>query len=183
MFEKIKDFFKSKFTKNVEDDSKSTPESKKSSKKAKDKKGLVVVLGCSRLGAQIACNASLSGNDVYIVDKDEKAFDKLLIGFNGTSILGDATEKSVLDDCELKKADEVIITTDDDNTNIYLASMIVNQYPINFIVVRLRDDSKAPLLNNSKIKIITPNKLSMKDYENLQRYSGSVKVDEIVEEM
>lgn len=180
MFEKIKEFIKTKIKKEPTDENVKQKEEKTSYKKMKEKKGLVVVLGCSRLGAQIACNASLSNNDVYIVDKDEKSFDKLLIGFNGTSILGDATEKSVLDDCEIQKADEVIITTDDDNTNIYLASMIVNQYPVNFVVVRLRDDSKVPLLNNSKIRIITPNKLSMKNYEDMQKDSP-VKVDDIVE--
>lgn len=136
--------------------------------RVKLKRKMIVVLGCSRLGATIASKASQEGSSVSIVDEDKLAFKKLDSSYSGYMIQGDATDKIILERAYIKEADEVVICTNDDNTNIFLACLIVNDYPdIKNIIIRLRDEDKKPLIDNERIKIITPNTLSMIIYDDI----------------
>lgn len=144
---------------------------KKFIKKMKIKSKMLVVLGCSRLGANIASAWSQAGCSVSIVDKlGDVAFKKLDVSYSGYTVSGDATDKSVLEKAYIQDADQVVITTEDDNTNIFLACLIMKEYPqIKDIVVRLRDETKKPLIDDERITLISPTSISMKTYENIQK--------------
>ncbi len=48
----------------------------------------VIVIGCGLVGAELATTLSLEGNNVVIVDQDNRAFSHLGPAFNGIIITG-----------------------------------------------------------------------------------------------
>lgn len=75
----------------------------------------VVILGCGRVGQAAARQLAASGREYSIVDKNSRA---------GSArkhvIVGDAADLEVLEKAGIRTAPSVLITTHDDDTNIYL---------------------------------------------------------------
>ena len=78
----------------------------------------IVIVGCGRLGYQLADNLSRHNHSVVIVDREESAFNKLSDDFSGFRIEGDASQISVLKQANMHKADVVIAATHEDNRNL-----------------------------------------------------------------
>lgn len=87
----------------------------------KDQSGLgpesssVVIIGSGRVGIVAARQLEKSKRNYCVVDKNPRC------RFDGEKIvIGDAADKDVLDKAGIREAQSVIITTHDDDTNIYL---------------------------------------------------------------
>ena len=132
---------------------------------------MTVVIGCSRFGATIASQNSKSGKYTAIIDINPKAFRKLDTDYSGYTIEGNAMDKDILAQSNIEKATEIDIMTNDDNTNIFLALLVLHYYKAPLIIVRLQDEKKASLLDDSRIKLISPALLSMNNYyEIIEKY-------------
>jgi trk system potassium uptake protein TrkA len=104
------------------------------------------------------------GEDVIIIDSTEDAFRKLQESFSGYQVVGDATDLAVLENAFIKHAKTVVLTTDSDNTNIYLAHICYFVYNVPKIFVRLSDTDKGRLLEGTYIKAIYPFTLSLGEF-------------------
>jgi trk system potassium uptake protein TrkA len=124
----------------------------------------LLVIGCGRLGASIANDASKKGKNVIVVDPDESSFLHLDETFGGITITGNATDFSILERAYIKTAFEVVITTGDDNINIFIAHVCRTFYKVPTIVVRLDDPERGVLIANMKIKPIYPLDLSLSKF-------------------
>lgn len=134
----------------------------------KEKQKMLVVIGASRLGAQIASDASQRGISTCIIDIDQASFKKLDASYSGFTINGDAMDSITLEKAKIKDATEVVIATRDDDTNIFLACSISELYPVPHVIVRLRDEQKRELLTNEKIEIISTSSLSLQAYQDIK---------------
>lgn len=75
----------------------------------------VVIIGCGRVGLVAARQLERSGREYRVVDKSPKP------GFvKSHLVVGDAADLEVLEKAGIRNAPSVIITTHDDDTNIYL---------------------------------------------------------------
>jgi len=120
----------------------------------------MLIIGCGRLGASIANEASLAGNSVVVMDSDKKAFDRLSDVFSGYKILADATDLTALEDANIKTCREVVITTGSDNVNLFLAHVCDKVYRIPHIYVRFDDPDKGLLIKEFNVEAIYPFQLS-----------------------
>ena len=132
------------------------------------KRNKIIVIGCGRLGSNIAKLLYRQGNDVILIDNSAKAFDKLMNSFGGYEIVGDATDLEVLEDASIKQAKEVVIVTGNDNINLYLAHICFHLYDVPNIYIRQEDDNMKKLIENTTIKAIYPFMLSVEDYLRLR---------------
>jgi trk system potassium uptake protein TrkA len=107
------------------------------------------------------------GEDVIIIDAQDDSFRKLQESFSGYQVVGDATDLSVLENSYIKHAKTVVITTDSDNVNIYLAHLCFYVYNVPRIFVRLSDTDKGKLLDGTNIKAIYPFNLSYDEFMDL----------------
>jgi trk system potassium uptake protein TrkA len=140
----------------------------------KKTKSKILIVGSGRLGASIAGKLSTQGHDVIIIDKDISSFRKLNDEFGGYDIVGDASDLFVLEnDVMINEVNEAIITTDSDNVNLFIAHICFYIYDIPHIYVRLNDNDKGILLNNTTIKPIYPFTLSYEDYMKKRKENGS----------
>jgi trk system potassium uptake protein len=131
------------------------------------KRNKFIVIGSGRLGANIATRMSDRGEDVIILDIRHESFRKLNESFSGYEMTGDATDMSVLEEAYINYANTVVITTDNDNTNIFLAHVCYYIYNVPQIYVRLNDNDKGRLLEGTYIKAIYPFNLSYNEFITL----------------
>jgi trk system potassium uptake protein TrkA len=131
------------------------------------KRNKFIVIGSGRLGSNIATSMSELGEDVIIIDAIDDSFRKLQESFSGYQVVGDATDLTILENSYIKQAKTVVITTDSDNVNIYLAHICFYVYNVPKIFVRLSDTDKGKLLDGTMIKAIYPFNLSYSEFMDL----------------
>ena len=84
----------------------------------------LVIVGCGRVGSQIAADMDRSGHEVVIVDRDPNAFSRastrgvLTREFKGDQVVGNGTDADVLRRAGIEHADGFVAVTEGDNRNI-----------------------------------------------------------------
>ena len=120
-----------------------------------------MIIGCGRLGASIANYSSSQGRDVIVIDKNPNSFNKLDETFSGYTVPADATDIDELKDAFIDSTKEVIITTENDNVNLFLAHLCADIFEVPYVYVRFDDPDKGFLISGSSIKAIYPFQLSL----------------------
>ena len=132
----------------------------------------VLIMGCGRLGANLADYLYDEGNDVIVVDKSESSFRKLSSSFGGLTLVGDGTRLETLEQLEIKGNEIFIVVTDDDNVNIMISQMVREVYHIDKIICRLYDPQRECVYNEFHINTICPTYLSVQRIESLLSERG-----------
>lgn len=87
----------------------------KGSSKQDGEEAPVVIIGSGRVGMVAALQLKRSDRKYCVVDKNPR------YRFSGENlVIGDASDREILNEAGIKEAQSVIITTHDDDTNIYL---------------------------------------------------------------
>jgi len=125
------------------------------------------VIGLGRLGAGVAERSSARGHDVIAVDRNEASLSRLDDAFTGLSLVGDACDISFLEGhCFLDTVKEAVVTTGNDNTNLFLAHVLSSIYKIPKIFVRFDDPDKgACLAGFPGITAVYPFELSLMKFD------------------
>lgn len=131
-------------------------------------KSLTIVVGCGRLGRSIAAYTSKSGGNVVVMDDSKESLDKLQ-DFPGIKIAADATDVDELVDAGIEQAREIIITTGDDNANLFIAKVAAEIYKVPYIYVRFDDPDKGLLIQGLSVSAVYPFQLSL-DKLNAMRW-------------
>jgi trk system potassium uptake protein len=116
----------------------------------------VVIVGCSHMGAGLAMNLQEKGHEVTVIDRQEAAFQKLPSGFQGQTIVGFGIDKKVLEAANINRADAVITSTDNDETNALLARIAKNEYRVPRVIARIYNPRKADIYQSFGIQTISP---------------------------
>lgn len=124
----------------------------------------ILIIGASRLGTGIATLQSEAGENVMIIDKTQKAFDKLPTTYTGFTIVGDATDLTVLEANFIESTKQVVIATDDDNANLFIALVCKKLFKVPEVFVRLLDPDKNMLIKDTDIKPLYPFELVIDSY-------------------
>jgi trk system potassium uptake protein TrkA len=138
------------------------------------KRNKFIVIGSGRLGGNIATKMSEAGEDVIVIDATEDSFRKLQESFSGYQVVGDATDMTVLENAYIKQAKTVVLTTDSDNVNIFLAHVCYYIYNVPNIFARLEDTDKGKLLEGTAIRAIYPFKLSFNEFLEMSKEEEEV---------
>lgn len=97
----------------------------------------IVVVGCGRVGSQLATLLSVEGHNVVVIDRNEEAFRRLGSTFNGVTIKGLGFDEEVLEEAGLREADAFAAVTDLDNTNLMAAEVARKLFGVKHVVARL----------------------------------------------
>ncbi len=103
----------------------------------------VVVVGCGRVGSQLATMLSVEGHNVTVIDRDDKAFRRLGSSFNGVTIKGLGFDEDVLQEAGIHTADAFAAVTDLDNTNLMAAEVARKLFGVRHVVARLYNPTRA----------------------------------------
>lgn len=99
----------------------------------------VVVMGCGRVGARIAGLLDNSGNQVSVIDTDNRAFRRLPVGFGGETVIGTGIDEDVLRKAGIEDADAFIAVTNGDNRNIMASQVARMVFEVPEVVCRIYD--------------------------------------------
>src|SRR5437879_7267735 len=89
----------------------------------------LVIVGCGRVGSQIAADMDHAGHEVVIVDRDPNAFSRaatrgvLTREFKGDQVVGNGTDADILRRAGVEHADGFVAVTEGDNRNIMAAQI------------------------------------------------------------
>ena len=127
----------------------------------------VVIIGCGRLGANLASALSDDGGNVLIMDKNRDSFRRLSASFGGLSIVANGTDLDALKEAKLENASTVIADTNNDNTNIMVAQIARDMFHVENVIARLFDPERESVYQEFGIKTICPAVLSVKEIDKL----------------
>lgn len=96
----------------------------------------VLIVGCGRLGSELAQLLFHHGNEVSIIDVDELAFDILKPDFRGHLLIGDALNQDVLKRAGIETAEAVAAVTSNDAINLVIGRTAKEIYHIHNVVAR-----------------------------------------------
>lgn len=131
-------------------------------------KNRTIIVGCGRLGSSMANKCSLEGKNIIVLDHNQDSFDRLSENFGGATMVGDVTDLAFLEEAHIENAKEIIITTGNDNVNIFIAHIARKVFDVPEIYVRLDSPENEVLLKGFAVKAIFPFELSF-DKFNLLR--------------
>jgi trk system potassium uptake protein TrkA len=103
----------------------------------------VIVVGCGRVGSQLATFLSSDGHDVAIIDKKPEAFRRLGSTFNGLTITGLGFDQDVLREAGIEKADVMAAVTDLDNTNMMAVEVATKIFDVPRAIARLYNPNRS----------------------------------------
>lgn len=97
----------------------------------------VVVVGCGRVGSQLATLLSVEGHNVVVIDRDAESFKRLGTTFNGVTIKGLGFDEEVLEEAGTRDCDAFAAVTNLDNTNLMAAEVARKIFNVPHAVARL----------------------------------------------
>src|SRR3954452_3762085 len=103
----------------------------------------VIVVGCGRVGSELAVALEREGHSVAIMDKRRNAFRRLPERFTGRAVLGFGFDRDHLEQAGVREADALAAVTSGDNSNILTARIARETFEIPHVVARIYDPRRA----------------------------------------
>ena len=132
-----------------------------------DQNAYTIIVGCGRLGANLANALSDAQGNVLIMDRNKDAFRKLSPSFGGLAVAADATDLDALQEAEMEKADTVIVVTNNDNVNVMVAQLARQLFKVGEVIARLYDPERECVYQEFGIRTICPAVLSMQEIDKM----------------
>jgi len=103
----------------------------------------VIVVGCGRVGTELAVGLDHGGHDVAVIDKRNDAFRRLPSDFSGRTVHGFGFDRDHLEAAGVHQAQALAAVTSGDNSNILAARIARETYEIPRVVARIYDPRRA----------------------------------------
>jgi len=118
----------------------------------------IVIIGAGGIGRRLTEVILQDGNNnVIVIDKDQAACEEIARKYDAIAINADATQEETLDESEVKKADVLVTTTNDDATNLMVIGLAKNKGVKHLVSVVNQEESR-PMYMEKGVKMIkSPN--------------------------
>ena len=115
----------------------------------------VLIVGCGRLGSELAHLLHQHGNEVSIIDLEESSFEMLKPGFKGHLVTGDACSQDVLKRAGIETADAVAAVTSSDSVNLVIGRVAKEFFNIKNVVARNFEPKVSEIFHLFNLEIIS----------------------------
>ena len=116
----------------------------------------VIIVGCGRLGAQLADLLDSDGHDVTILDTDAYSFRRLLAEFHGTALVGDGLDEDTLAKAGTEQAEAFVAVTQGDNRNIMASQIAKHVFHVPRVLCRIYDPLRRDLFSRLGLEALSP---------------------------
>jgi trk system potassium uptake protein TrkA len=103
----------------------------------------VIVVGCGRVGSELALRLVREGHSVAIIDKNRRAFRRLPDEWPGRTVVGYGFDRDHLGEAGVSEAGALAAVTSGDNSNILTARIARETFQIPNVVARIYDPRRA----------------------------------------
>ncbi len=115
----------------------------------------VIIVGCGRVGSELAKLLSNEGHNVVVIDKTQGSFDRLGGTFNGLTVVGNGFDLELLKQAGIEKADAFCAVTNGDNTNLISAQVAKKIFTVPKVIARVYDPQRAHIYAALGLDIIS----------------------------
>jgi trk system potassium uptake protein len=115
----------------------------------------VMIIGCGRVGSQLALLLSQEGHNVTIIDKNADAFKRLGGIFNGITVTGTGFDENLLKELKIEKQDAFVSVTSGDNTNLMASQIAKKMFKVPRVIARVYDPKRAEIYRKLGLDIIS----------------------------
>jgi len=150
----------------------------------------IIVVGCGRVGAELAFRLFQRGHQVTVIDYLSTAFANLPPDFRGRTIQGEVLNQQVLHRAGIEKADGLAMVTSSDTVNAVVAHAAKMVYGISNIIVRNYDPRWRSLYEHFGVQVVSSSSwgaqrieellIEPKGHTVLSAGNGEVEIYEIV---
>lgn len=114
----------------------------------------IIVIGCGRVGSELAARLDAAGHSIAIIDKTERSFRRLPEKFGGQTVVGFGFDRDHLLQAGILHADAVAAVTSGDNSNILSARIAKETFAIKNVVARIYDPRRAVIYQRLGIQTV-----------------------------
>ena len=124
-----------------------------------------IIVGCGRVGSNLARLLSEEGDEVAVVDSSEAAFNRLGEDFTGEMVFGSAVDEDILRRAGTDRAQAFVAVTNADTTNIMAAQLAQHEFGVKKVICRIYDPARADLYRELGLKTICPTTMGAQKIE------------------
>jgi trk system potassium uptake protein len=126
-----------------------------------------IVIGCGRVGAELAHRLYKNGHQVVVIDKTETSFQNLPVDFKGRLIEGQVLSRDVLRRAGIEDADGIAIVTNSDTLNAVVAHLAREEFKIPNIVTRNYNSRWRPMQEVFGLQLVSSSSWGAQRVEEL----------------
>ena len=127
----------------------------------------IIIMGCGRVGAELARLLDAEGHEVVILDLDSYSFRRLPRDFKGRALVGNGLDEETLRKAGIEKTDVFISVTQGDNRNVMAAQMAKHIFNVPQVICRIYDPIREEMYRELGLKTISPTIIGAKALKEL----------------
>ncbi len=105
----------------------------------------VIVVGCGRVGSDVALKFANIGHDVVVIDRRAESFRRLGDSFPGKTLVGVGFDRDLLALAGITEQSAVAAVTSGDNSNILIARVAKETFGASQVIARIYDPRRASI--------------------------------------
>ena len=119
----------------------------------------VLIMGCGRVGAQLASLLDAAGHKVTVLDNDTYSFRRLPATFGGTALFGNGIDQEALRKAGIEETDVFVALTQGDNRNVMACQIAKYIFNVPRVMCRIYDPLREEMYSTLGLETISPTKV------------------------
>ncbi|MCA1955069.1 MAG: TrkA family potassium uptake protein [Anaerolinea sp.] len=134
----------------------------------------IIVVGCGRMGSELAYRMSQRGQDVAVIALPDAPRENLPADFQGRVFEGDVTNYEVLHRAGIETCDALVAATNSDALNLVVAHAAAQKFHVKTVVARNYDPAYRYLYEMFDLQIVSATSWAAQRLEEMV-YHGEVR--------
>lgn len=127
----------------------------------------MIVIGCGRVGSELAYRLYKKGHRVTVIDKVDSAFANLPPDFRGRTLEGDPLNQELLKRAGIEHAGGIALVTSSDSLNAVVAHVARTVYGVSNAVVRNYEPQWRPMFEAFNLQVVSSSSWGAQRLEEL----------------
>ena len=119
----------------------------------------IVIMGCGRVGAELAAVLDREGHQITVLDIDPDSFSQLPTDFRGRCVVGNGIDQDVLERVGVRDADAFVAVTPGDNRNVMASQMAKHLFDVPRVLCRIFDPIREEMYHNLGLETMSPTRV------------------------
>jgi trk system potassium uptake protein TrkA len=132
----------------------------------------IIIVGCGRVGIELALSVNRQGHRVAVMDANPRAFDRLGPDFRGRTVLGDALDYDALKRAGIETAHGLAAVTASDSANIVVARVARDMFKVEHVVARVFEPARGPIYEMLGLQTVATSSWGAQRIEQLLLHPG-----------
>ena len=132
----------------------------------------IIVVGCGRVGVELALSLYRKGHTVSMVDMNPRSFDRLGPEFRGRTVQGEGIDQDALRRAGIETADALAAVTSSDSVNIVCSRIARNFYHLKHVIARVYNPVRMPIYESLGLQTIASSSWGARRIEQLILHPG-----------